>query len=292
MNSNKSKASLILAMSIFGTIGVFRNYIPFPSGFIAFSRGLLGTSFLLLTAFIRGRRLSFQAIRNNIILLIVSGALIGFNWILLFESYRYTTVATSTLCYYMAPIFVILASPLVLSEKLSARKILCVIIALFGMVLVSGIFKTEFNGVSELYGVFFGLGAAVLYASVIILNKKLVEIPANEKTIMQLLSAAIVVLPYTLFAENISEIIFTPFALTLLLIVGIIHTGLSYHLYFNSFKDLKAQTVALLSYIDPAVAILASALVLREKIGVFEIFGAVLILGSTLVSELFDNKYL
>lgn len=290
MNSNKSKFSLILAMSIFGTIGIFVKYIPVPSGFLAFARGVLGAVFLLFTILLKREKLSVSSIKNNFSLLIASGALIGFNWILFFESYRYTTVATTTLCYYMAPVFVILVSPFVLFEKLTPKKIICVAVALIGMVLVSGIFKAGFSGVSELHGVFLGLGAALLYASVVILNKKIKDIPPNDKTIVQLLSASVVVLPYTLLAENISDITFTAFTLVMLLIVGVVHTGFAYFLYFSSFSGLKAQTVALLSYIDPAVAVFVSAIILREKIGIFEIIGAVLILGSTLVCEFFENK--
>ncbi len=290
MYRNKSKLSLILAMSIFGTIGIFVRYIPVPSGFLALARGVLGAVFLLFTILIKGEKLSFPSIKNNFAILVVSGALIGFNWILFFESYRYTTVATTTLCYYMAPVFVILASSFVLSEKLTPRKILCVAVALLGMVLVSGVFRSGISSISELRGVFLGLGAALLYASVIILNKKIKDIPPNDKTIVQLLSASVVVLPYTLLAESLSEITFTAFTLVMLLIVGIVHTGFAYFLYFSSFSGLNAQTVALLSYIDPAVAIFASAFVLREKIGILEMIGAVLILGSTLVCESFESK--
>jgi drug/metabolite transporter (DMT)-like permease len=283
---NKAKASLIFAMLVFGTIGVFVRYIPLPSSVIALTRGIIGTLFLLLTALRRKEGISVSAIRANLFYLCLSGIFIGINWILLFEAYRYTTVATATLCYYMAPVFVTLSAPFVIKEHLTKKKILCVAGALAGMVLVSGIWKTGISETGEIRGILLGTGAAVFYASVILLNKKLRDISAYDKTMMQLAAASIVLLPYTLLTENMSLMVLTPTAVILLAVVGILHTGISYTLYFGSMKDLEAQTIAILSYIDPIVAILLSALFLKEYIGVTGVAGAVMVLGSALISEL------
>ena len=246
--------------------------------------------FLLLVVLVTKNKLSRENIKNNLLVLVLSGAAIGFNWILLFEAYNYTTVATATLTYYLAPFFVMIASPFFLKEKLTAKKILCLAGALVGMFFVSGIVKNGIPEVNETKGILCGLGAAMLYATVIILNKKLKEISAYEKTIMQLGIAAAVVLPYTLIAEDISAIKFSSLSVILLFVAGIIHTGIAYTFYFNSMKDLKAQTVAIFSYIDPAVAILLSAFVLKEEMDIYGIIGAVLILGSAFISEIKFKK--
>ena len=290
MKNTKAKLSIILSMVIFGTIGIFRRYIPLPSELLACARGIIGSLVILLSIFLSGKRIAIDAVKKNIVMLCLSGAFIGVNWILLFEAYRYTTVATATLCYYMAPIFIIIASPIVLKERLTLKKIACVAVALFGMVLVSGILNTGFSGLSELTGIVLGLGAALFYATVILMNKRIHDIPPADKTMIQLASAAIVVLPYTVFAENLSEVIFSPISVVMLIFVGIVHTGFAYVLYFGSLDNLKAQTAALFSYIDPVVAIILSAVVLKEKIGIAEIVGAALVLGSTMVSELTDSK--
>lgn len=287
---NTAKLQLISAMVIFGTIGIFRRYIPMSSSVIAMTRGLIGTIVLLLVIAIQKKEFSFEPIRKNLLYLVFSGAFIGINWILLFESYRYTSVATATLCYYMAPIFVIVASPFVLKEKLPLPKIACVVVALIGMVFVSGVLNTEFSGAAEFKGVLFGLGAAAFYATVILLNKKIHDISAYEKTVMQLAAATIVVLPYVLITENVAAIELSPFIIGMMIVVGVVHTGLAYTLYFGSMKDLKAQTVALFSYIDPIVAIILSAVILKEAIDVMTIIGAVLVLGSTIVSDMMDSK--
>ncbi len=292
MKNEKTRArlSLISSMIIFGTIGVFRKFIPLPSGFLAMSRGFIGALFLILLMFFGKKTIDLSKVGKKIWLLIMSGALIGLNWILLFEAYSYTTVATATLCYYAAPIFVIIASPFLLRERLTAKKIICVLIAAIGMVLVSGIFSASFGGARDLIGVFLGLGAALLYASVVILNKKIGKMPPYEKTATQLASAAIVILPYVFLAEDISAESFSLTSVIMMTVVGILHTGVAYALYFGSMSSLGAQTVALFSYIDPIVAIILSAVVLRENIGIMGYIGAVLVLGSTLYSELPEKK--
>lgn len=282
---NKAIISLTLSMVIFGTIGVFRKYIPLSSGMLAFSRGVIGAVFIILALLAIKKPLDFKKAKGSFLTLCVSGMLMGFNWIMLFESYNYTSVAAATLCYYMAPVIVIALSPVIFKERLGIRKIFCVCAAFFGMVLVSGIFKTGF-AFSELKGVLLGLGAAGLYASVVIMNKKLGDVPAFERTVIQLISSAAAIFPYILFAEGFSFEGIGAAAIILLITVGIIHTGLAYVLYFGSIGGLKAQTAAIFSYIDPVVAIILSGTVLGEKIGMEEIFGAVLILGSTLISEL------
>lgn len=291
MNSDRSSAisriALIVSMSIFGTIGLFRRYIPLPSGTIAFFRGLIGTVALVLIALMLRKKPDIKAIKKRMVLLCVSGALIGFNWILLFEAYNYTSVSTATLCYYMAPILVIIASPIALKEKLRARQVLCVGIAIVGMVLVSGVLR---GGEVDARGIFLGLGAAVLYASVILINRRLGDISAYDKTIIQLGTATAVILPYTLLAEDITVNDFTPKVILLLLLIGVVHTGVSYAMYFGSVSALHTQTVAIFSYIDPVLAIILSALILKEPMGALEAIGAVMILGAAVLSELPGKK--
>ena len=287
---NSAKISLILSMVIFGTIGIFRKFIPLPSGIVACARGILGVAFLIAFIKLKKIHMNMDSIRKHFKILVISGAFIGLNWVLLFESYRYTSVAVATLCYYMAPIFVMIVSPFLLKEKLTTKKVICVMVALIGMVFVSGVLDGGISDVSELKGVIFGLGAAALYASVVMMNQKIREVPTYDKTIMQLAVAAIVLVPYILFAEDLSSVVLTPLIIVMLLIVGVVHTGIAYALYFGSMNDLKAQTVALFSYIDPIVAIVLSALFLKEPMTIYSGIGAVLVLGATMISELPEKR--
>ena len=288
-----AKIKITAAMVTFGTIGILVRYIPLPSSIIALVRGVLATIFLLAVMAGGKRWPDKTAITRNLALLLISGALIGFNWILLFEAYNYTSVAVATLCYYLAPVFVIIASPFVLQEKLSMKKALCVIAALAGMVLVSGVIQNYVRGGNtenlNLTGVLLGIGAGALYATIILMNKKLKNISSYDTTVMQLAAASIVLVPYCLLTVDMGALEVTPVSAVLLLIVGIVHTGIAYVLYFGSIKELPAQTVAIFSYIDPILAVLLSALLLKESMDMLSILGAILILGSTFVSEMKDD---
>lgn len=279
-----SAVSMALSMIVFGSIGIFRRYIPLGSATLAAARGFIGVASILVILLIIRKKPDLAAIRRKAGYLILSGAAIGINWILLFEAYERTTVAVATLCYYMAPVIAILASPL-LGERLTLRKLLCAGCATFGMVCVSGVFGGSLGG-EDTIGVLFGLGAAVFYASVILLNQKLREVPAYDKTVMQLFFAAVVVLPYALLAEKPSIADLTPFVILMVCIVGVLHTGIAYALYFGAMGKLPAQSAALMGYIDPMVAVILSVTVLKEPLGIAEIIGILCIFGATIAGEL------
>lgn len=285
MHNKAALSKLVISMCIFGTVGILRRFIPMPSSIVALFRAIIGTVFLLTVMAISKRKFNRKEVRNNLLLLILSSCLMGFNWIFLFEAYCYTTVTTATLCYYMAPTFMVIGAHFLLKETMTVKKAFCVVIALIGMVLVSGVVHSEPPTSGELKGILFGLVAALFYACVILLNKKLTISSAMERTVLQLLFAAIILAPYTAFTVNPAEIEVSSLAIILLLVAGIIHTGLPYLWYFGSIEKLPAQTVALFSYIDPIVAIILSALVLNEPMGIAELIGSVLILGTAYISE-------
>ena len=278
-----ARLRLIASMLIFGTIGLVRRFLPLPSGLIACVRGAGGALFLCLLMMLRRRKPDRAAMKANLGRLLLSGALIGINWVFLFEAYNHTTVAVATLCYYLAPVFVLLLSPAVLGERLTLRRGLCAAVALAGLVLVSGVLTEGASG--DLLGPVLATGAALLYACVVLTNKKLKPMPAREQTIVQMAAAALVVLPYTLVSEPVSGLRWTPEVLLLLAVAAVVHTGIAYELYFGSVEALPAHTLAMLSYLDPVTAVLLSALVLHEAAGPAVWIGAVLILGGAMLSE-------
>lgn len=283
-----NKLKLCISMLIFGTIGIFVKYIPLPSGVIAMTRGYMGAAFLLLVMLVTGSKPDFSSIKKNILPLTLSGVAIGVNWILLFEAYNYTSIAVATLCYYMQPVMLIIITPFLLKEKLSKAKVICVPVALFGMVMVSGIFTAKAD--VSIKGIAFGLGAAVFYTSVIIINRFLKNISAYDSTLVQLFAAAVVITPYNLLTQEISFFNIGISAWVCLLMVGFLHTGFTYYLYFSSVKKLPGETVAIYSYIDPAFAVFLSVFLLREGMDKLGMIGAILILGATLASEILHGK--
>lgn len=273
-------------MMLFGTIGTLSRYIDMPSSIMSLVRAFIGAAVIFLFLKIRKRAIAFDDIRRNFKLIAPAGILMGVNWVLMFETYNYTTVATGTLCYYMEPIFVIIAAIVILKEKLTLRKAVCVLVALIGMVFVSGILKTGISDASEFIGVFYGLAAAVFYASVIMLNKMMKNISSVDSTMAELAIAGITLLPYTLMTEDLGAVNYTVHGVVLLIILGAVYTGAGYIVYFNSLSRLPAQTVAIMSYIDPVEAVLLSAFLLHENVDAYTIIGAIMILGATFVSEM------
>ena len=289
-NDRRSILMIVTSMLIFGTIGIFRRHIPLSSALLAFVRGIVGSFFLLVFMKLKREGAGEKLPGRTTALLVFTGALIGINWMLLFEAYNYTTVPVATLCYYMEPTIVMLLSPLLFGERLTVRKAICAAAAILGMVMVSGVIGGGGIEDGNLRGVLLGLGAAVLYSTVVIMNKRLSGIDAYRKTIIQLLSAGLVMIPYLILTRGFSGVAgsggFDAATAALVLIVGVVHTGVAYALYFGSIDGLKAQTVALLSYIDPVSALLFAAVFLGEPLSLWGIVGAVMIIGSAIVSEM------
>lgn len=288
-SSSLTAASLkiIATMVIFGLIGLVRRSIPYSSSMLAFFRGAIATVILVLLRLFNRKGVDRAAIRRNLLPLVISGIMIGFNWILLFEAYRFTTIAVATISYYMAPIFTIIASIFILKEKLTVRKAVCVAIALAGMVFVSGVLET---GISGIKGVLLSMGAALLYSGDVIINKKIKGVQGIDRTIIQMGAAALSVMPYWLINEDFAsmELAITP--VLLVIASGIIFTALPYSLYFSAIQKVPAQTAAILSYIDPVVAVLVSALVLQESISPLTMLGTVMVIAAAAASELSPRK--
>lgn len=286
VNDKKSVVMVITSMLIFGTIGIFRRYIPISSALLAFVRGIMGGLFILLFILLKRKGGREKLPLGTLVYLAVTGALMGINWILLFEAYSYTTVAAATLCYYMEPTIVMLLSPLLFQEKLTGKKAACAAISIAGMVLVSGVLQGGVAGRGDLRGIALGLGAALFYSAVVIMNKRAGGIDAYYRTTVQLLSAGAVMIPYLLLTGGFTWEGMSPSVLVLLFVVGIVHTGIAYLLYFGSIDGLRAQSIAVFSYIDPVSAVLFSALLLKEPLSAQSLTGAAMIIGSALVSEL------
>lgn len=279
------KLKMIFSMAVFGTLAVFIKNIPMPSSEIALFRAVIAFISIITYQLISGKRIKLSKIRHDMPLLFLSGAVMGFNWILLFEAYKYTTVAIATLSYYFAPAIVMIACPIFFKEKLTVKQIICFVMSTVGLVLIIGISGAN-TGSTNFRGICLGLGAAAFYAAVIILNKFIKDVTGIDRTLLQFLAAIIVLAPYVLTTTGIHLRSAGNTGIINLLIVGIIHTGITYCLYFSSLRDLKGQEVAILSYIDPLVAIIVSITILNEKITAMQIAGGVLILGFTLLNEL------
>lgn len=275
---------LIASMTIFGTLGPFVRNIPVSSGELALYRALFAAVLIGTFLAVTKQKIPFRKIEKEIPLLLASGVAMGINWILLFEAYKYTTVSVATLSYYFAPVIVTVVCPFLFKEKLTAKQIICFVMSTVGLVMITGI--SDSGGESNLKGILFGLGAAVFYASVVLLNKFIKNVEGIHRTFLQFISAIVVLIPYVAFTSGVTLGGMDSKGWINLAIVGIVHTGITYCMYFSSLKELPGQKAAILSYIDPLVAVVISVAVLGETMTLWQILGGGLILGFTLWNEI------
>ena len=281
----KARLMLISSMAIFGTIGAFVRNIPVSSGELALYRAALASVLIGMYLLLTKQKIPFGNIKKELPLLLISGVAMGFNWILLFQAYKYTTISVATLSYYFAPVLVTAACPFLFKEKLTGKQILCFIMSTAGIVLITGVGDFS-SGNSNIIGILFGLSAAVLYASVVLINKFIRNVDGIHRTFLQFIAAVIVLTPYVLSTSGVSLHNMNPLGWVNLLIVGLIHTGITYCMYFTALKDVPAHKAAILSYIDPLVAVFISVTLLNEPMTLWQVIGGLMILGFTLWNEL------
>ena len=288
-NHSRARLMIISAMAIWGTIGYFVRHIAVSSAELALYRAVIAAVLLTGYFLFTGNRIDLKGIGRELPLLLLSGAAMGVNWILLFEAYKYTTISVATLSYYFAPVLVTLACPILFKEKMGPMQWLCFFMSTLGLALITGLGDLS-AGSSHLTGIGFGLGAAVLYASVMLLNKAIKGVSGLQRTYLQFLAAIVVLLPYVLLTSGFTLQKLDAPGWVNLLIVGGVHTCLAYCLYFPSLRELPGQETAILSYIDPLLAVVVSVTLLGESMSAVQVIGGLLILGFTLLNELHPKK--
>ena len=281
----KSKIQFLLSMIIFGTIGVFVRHIDLSSSEIALLRGLIGSLFLMGVMFLMKKKISWAHVKKNAFFLFFSGMALGANWMFLFQAYKHTTISNAVLSYYFAPVFVLILSPLVLKEKLSAKKIITIGVAMLGMVFIVGNSGVSTSGWEHLIGIGYGLMAAGFYAALMLLNKFIKNMEGLETTVIQLGTATLILIPYVFFTEGFGILEVSSSSIPFIFILGIVHTGMGFLLFFSGMQGLKGQSIAVLSYADPITSLVISAVILQEQMTFVQLLGGALLLGSTFVSE-------
>lgn len=282
----KDSLKYVFAIILYGTIGMFLRFIRLPSELVVLCRGTLGSLVIYLFVRLRGQRMDKAAIRSNLKYLLVSGICLGLNWIFLFAAYIHTTVAIASLCNYLAPVIVVVLAPFLFRDKLDWKKIVCVFTAVVGVVFISGIFDGGLGAGMNSFGILFALLAALCFVGIILCNRKIDGVSAFDKAIVQLAVSALTVLPYVLIKNWGVSLSFDLTSVLLTLMLGLIHTGFAYCLYFDTLGRLPVHSVAVLGYIEPVVAVLCSVFLLHEGMRLLGWIGAALIIGSAVSSEL------
>ena len=280
-----AKVQLVISMTVFGTLGLFVKNINLASGELALYRACLAAVLLAGYFLVTKQKIDFAGMKKDMIRLLLSGMAMGVNWILLFQAYRYTTVSVATLTYYFAPVLVTVLCPVIFHERLTKKQIFCFVMSTLGLIMIIGVSGLGTGGKS-LIGIAFGLGAASFYAAVILLNKSIKNVAGIMRTFVQFIASIILLVPYVCLTGGFHLTGLNHTGIYNLLIVGFFHTGITYCLYFSSLKELKGQEAAILSYIDPLVAVVVSVLILQETLTPWQLIGGCMILGFTIVNEL------
>lgn len=263
----------IVSLLIFGSNGVFASHIDMTSAEIVCMRTLIGSLALILVLLVSRTKLDWAVMKREAFKLIAAGICLGVNWALLFEAYKLMSVSIATLTYYLAPIIVLILSPLLLREKQSARAYIGMGAAVVGLVLAVGLGDTSVTAT----GLIVGLGSAVFYAGLIIFNKKIDGVTGLPLTTIEMVIAACVMLPYVLLTGGYVGFPPDMEGTLYLIFLCLVNTGLACWLYFSSMNRLPARAVALFGYVDPVSALIFSAVFLGDRMGVLQIAGAVLV---------------
>ena len=283
-----SNIKMILGMAIFGSIGIFVHEIGLPPAVIASIRAIVGTAFLAIILGFYNNRANLSDVKKNILPIIISGTALAFNWIFLFKAYQVTTIPIATVCYNIAPIFVLILSPIILRERVTLTTVACTLGALAGAILLSGITSGDTLNIS---GVTYAIIAAGLYAIIMITNKKISGISSLDNAFYQMAVASIVAIAYSVFTVDMTSFSFGGHIGWMLLVLGILHTAIAYALVFSASKRMTAQAWGILSYLEPATAIVLAFLLLKQPLKAIEILGAVMIFGFAIINALVRRRH-
>ena len=292
INLKQEQIKLMFISATFGTIGFVMHFIPLSSPATVFYRALIGGLFIILMCLVSNKVIDIKSMKENFMILVLTSFFMGLNWVFQFEAFKVSSVAIGTVCYNTMPIFLLIIASIVFKERITIKNIICISIATIGIVLVSNVIETGIHS-NQVLGCIYGILGAVLYALIVVYNRKLSNIATHDKIIFQFMFSSIIMAIYVLliqrntlfFDKNLDSHTYI-IGLISLLTLCLFHTGFCYVHYFNAVSNLKAETVAIMTYIDPVVALLLSYFVLKEQTTGMQIIGAILILGSTLINQI------
>lgn len=282
----RSYMKYFAALLLFGFNGIVASFIDLSSYEIVLLRTFIGNVLLIALFFLTRNKLTFYQYKNDSLFLLLSGIAMGTSWMFLYEAYAQIGVSIASLCYYCGPVIVMALSPLLFREKLTASKLCGFAAVLIGIILVNG---SAFDGNGNLWGIFCGLMSAVMYAAMVICNKKARRITGMENATLQLFVSFLTVFIFVLFKQGLTVHLHTEDIIPVL-ILGLFNTGIGCYFYFSSIGKLPVQTVAVCGYLEPLSAVVFSVIVLHETMLPIRILGAALIIGGAVSSELVKRK--
>lgn len=269
------------ALLLFGTNGIVASHIALTSYEIVLLRTLIGSLLLLIIFLFHKGKLTFGKHKRQLLFLSIPGVAMGASWMFLYEAYQQIGVGIASLAYYCGPVIVMALSPLLFGEKLTPTKMIGFVAVLCGIYLVNGRALQE-GGIG--WGLFCGGMSAIMYAAMVICNKKAACITGLENAMLQLIFSFITVDVFVYIKQGlfirIESSDWAP-----ILMLGLLNTGIGCYFYFSSIGKLPVQSVAVCGYLEPLSAVAFSVLLLHETLLPVQLIGAVLIIGGAVFSE-------
>lgn len=285
-NDKKSFLKYLFATLLFGSNGIVSSHISLSSYEIVLFRTLLGSAFLVLLFLVSGGRFHAKEYRRDFIFVLLSGLAMGASWMFLYEGYQEIGVGMATLLYYTGPVFVMILTPIIFKEKLTAPKIIGFAIVFVGIILINGI-----SGGQRIsaWGLICAMLSALTYTVLVIFNKQSKHIVGMENAAIQLCGSFVVVAAFVGIKEHFAFTVL-PMDWPWILLLGIVNTGIGCYLYFSSLSGLSVQTIAICGYMEPLSAVVLAAILLSERMMPLQIVGAMCIIGGAMMGELLDLK--
>jgi drug/metabolite transporter (DMT)-like permease len=188
---------------------------------------------------------------------------------------RYVTSSFAALLIAADPLFIVmLALKLDPSERASGWRLLGLLVGFLGVAAL--VCLSLSRDPLEALGAAMVLGAALCYAVSALLFKRLSGVPPIGATAVTLTAASIVLLPFAAF--NVPSTLPSPPVLGSLIALGLVCTALAYVIYYSLIVEAGATRAALITYVNPAVAVILGVIILGEPVTLGTIVGFVLII--------------
>lgn len=280
---------LALAMTIWGTLGIFALWSGLSAMELAFYRCFIGSILLGMYSWKKGYFSHTSINRRNILYALSSGIFIVLNWICLFKSFQWASITIGNVSYYLQPIFLVLLGIVFFKESVRTKQWFYITVTTIGVMLTSNPQGdlTESNPYL-IAGIACAVGAGLLYAFATIIVKFIKDMPPALTTFIQLAVGCFILIPWVNLLGSIN---LSKQALINILIIGIIHTPIAYILYYQALKQVNLTIVAVLSYIDPIVAIITDIIFCNRTLNGWQMLGILLtFIGSYQVIKLKQLK--
>ena len=275
----KNLAEIHLAVLLFGLSGLFGKLLTLSPTIIVLGRVFFSSIFLFMIILYFKTDMKLKE-KKHYLYLIMMGVILALHWSAFFKSIQVSTVAIGLLTFSTFPVFVTFLEPLFFKEKIKFSNILIAVVTLLGVMLVVPTFELG-NNLTQ--GVIWGILSGLTYAILSMMNRKFVkDYSSLVIAFYEQLIATLVLIPFYFLLRPVFDLK----DILLLVVLGIVFTGVSHLLFINSLKNLKTQTAGIISSLEPVYGIIFAIFLIREIPTFREIIGGIVIISTVFHSTI------